>query len=244
MNINKNINEKELLELYNIFITYYNSILNFIKKNKIKMRLPIFQESLSENMIRLFILNNEKRNCNCSKVGDLCIDDNIKIEVKCFSSSGPSSFGPTESWNKLYFLDALNFNENKFKIYKCNLSNNSEEWSKLKINSKETYSDVCKKGIRPRLEFNKIKLQLGNKIELLFEGNINKMITNNIEENIQTLDKIKKGELLSRIIPKNNEPRDFSKEKSQATLHNQRSLSYESKKIKGKRVCDDKEIIL
>ena len=141
-------------------------------------------------MVRLFIKNHENRMCECSKIGDLCVietledqkKNNIKIEVKCFSSTGPTSFGPNESWNEIYFLDAYEFANDKFKIYKCSLSNSSKEWSDIMINKNENYLQVCNKGKRPRLGFNMIKNQLKENIKIVFEGNFNDMINKTKED--------------------------------------------------------------
>jgi len=189
MSSSKNMSEEQILEFYEIFYNYYLKIKQTSNKHKIKIRLPNFQEGLSENMVRLFIKNHEKRNCECAKIGDLQVIENIKnenkeeliintkIEVKCFSSTGPTSFGPSESWDEIYFLDACDFPNNKFKIYKCNLSNNSKEWSNIMINKNKNYLTVCKEGKRPRLGFNMIKSQLKDNIKLVFDGNFNDMIS-------------------------------------------------------------------
>ena len=60
--------------------------------------------------------------------GDLIIKNKyikrvIRIEVKGFTSSGPSSFGPKEQWDILYFVDGKNINKRKIKIYEIKLSN-------------------------------------------------------------------------------------------------------------------------
>jgi hypothetical protein len=179
--LNKNLNEEQLIELYNLFLKYYLGVKELSSKHKLKIRLPNFQEGLSENMIRLFIKNNEKRNCICSKTGDLCIIDKskknlIKIEVKCFSSTGPTSFVPNEGWDEIYFLDACDFIKNNYKIYKCKLSNDSLIWKNMPINKIKNYYDVCKEGKRPRLQFSLIKSYLKEDIKIVFEGNFNSMI--------------------------------------------------------------------
>lgn len=175
MPLTKKLNKNELLELYNSFVEYYTKIKTISKTNNIKIRLPNFNGDLSENIIRLYINNYENRNCECSKNGDLCINE-IKIEVKCFSSSGPSSFGPKESWNEIYFLDATNFYDNRFKIFKCSLSNNSTLWKNIKINKSQSYYDVCKSGKRPRIVFSLLKSQLKNNIKEIYNGCLENII--------------------------------------------------------------------
>ena len=68
--------------------------------------------------------------------GDLIIL-NKKIEVKGFMSTGPLSFGPSEKWSLLYFVNAIDFQNKNFKIYEVKLSNNNTLWSNIKINKNE-----------------------------------------------------------------------------------------------------------
>ena len=107
------------------------------------------------------------------KNGDL-IFDNKKIEVKGFCSNGPSSFGPSESWEYIYFVDCCDYLNKKFKVYEIKLSNYSKEWKNIKINSKQTYEDMTKlknRGIL-KIHFNKIKEQIDKYIKLIFDDNI------------------------------------------------------------------------
>lgn len=158
-----------------IHTNYIKQIADFKKKTSCKLRFPNFPECISENIIKEFINKIERRKCVNSKIGDLEITSNpkVKIEVKCFTSSGPTSFGPTENWNELYFLDATNFIKNKFKIYKICHSNKSEIFSSIKINSTKTYLEYCEEGKRPRITFKQIKEQLKEEVKLVYEGDIN-----------------------------------------------------------------------
>jgi hypothetical protein len=199
--MSKNMNKQQLIELYNVFYTYYKNFKDVSLKHKIKIRLPNFQEGISENMVRLFIKNHENRPCECSKIGDLCVidknDNKLKIEVKCFSSTGPTSFGPKESWDEIYFLDARKFANDKFIIYKCNLKNNSKEWLNIMINKNKNYLDVCNEGKRPRLAFNLIQNQLTN-IKIVFDGNFNDMISKNNDSEL--IDNSKNNDLIEDVI--------------------------------------------
>lgn len=73
----------------------------------------------------------------------------------------------------MYFLDASDFLNKNFKIYKINLSNDSEIFKNIKINSTKTYKDVCDEGKRPRINFKELQKQLKNNIILVHIGNIN-----------------------------------------------------------------------
>jgi hypothetical protein len=117
----KELSWTDTLSSLNLYIN------NYIESKKLHpdCRTQNFPDYISENITK-FIINkiqnlktsqNSKEpvgffNCINSKIGDLeIINDNevIKVEVKCFTSKGPSSFGPKEKWNLLYFLDATDF---------------------------------------------------------------------------------------------------------------------------------------
>ena len=56
-----------------------------------------------------------------------------QIEVKGFMSDGPLSFGPGEGWKRIYFVDAKDTLNNRFKVYEINLSNTCETWKNIII---------------------------------------------------------------------------------------------------------------
>lgn len=144
-----------------------NSKLNGIKK----IRQPNFPETISEYIAKNFYGEKYKKNIKFGPSGDLMCE-NKKIEIKAFTSNGPSSFGPGEKWDELIFVDAKNFEKKEFKIYMIKLSNDSEEWKNIKINSKETFSKQCTDGKRPRICFDKIKQTLGNNVNVIFDGTL------------------------------------------------------------------------
>lgn len=96
-------------------------------------------------------------------------------ELKFFSSMGPCSFGPTEKWDAIYFLDGLEYRNFKFKLYKIPLANDSMEWKNLYVNRTQTFEDQASVGRRPRLSFNEVKRQLGEHCELIWEGDIREL---------------------------------------------------------------------
>ena len=168
-------------ELLNAHISYVNSIkqINQKFKNKTKeIRCPNFPEAISENIVK-FAYNYVYQKCPSWNTvsGDLELYDielqqNIKLEVKGFSSNGPSSFGPTEQWNKIYFIDCCKFMDKHFIIYEICLSNKDSDFYMIKVNKNETYKEQCDAGRRPRITFNEIKKQLGNKCKEIFNGSI------------------------------------------------------------------------
>lgn len=115
------------------------------------IRRPNFPEDISENIVKLYL--------NCKKVspGDLFSDKYGKIEVKCFSSSGPISFGPKENWDTLIILDATQFYND---VYTLHIINTSSKNFNIKINKKETYQDQVLQKRRPRLSWQNLYKQI------------------------------------------------------------------------------------
>lgn len=207
---------KQLIEFTVIHLDYIKKLNEFKKTYKINVRMPNFPEIISENIIKYYIINNENRKCENANTGDLISEGN-KIEVKCFSSKGPTSFGPTEKWKELYFLDAINFNNNKIIIYKCSLSNDSDEFSNIKINSTETYKQSCSKGKRPRLNFTNLKEQLKEYVKEVYNGDLesifnklsikddeNKIDINKDDPDVSDESIIKEDNSKKPVIKKNN----------------------------------------
>jgi hypothetical protein len=161
------IGREKLSYLIDKYTDYCNSISSF------NIRCPNFPESISENIVKLFINNKENIKCLNSSVGDLekIIKDKIyRIEVKCFSSTGPTSFGPQESWDEIYFVDSIYFKLNFYKIYRINLKNCDKKFQQIMVNKTETYGQHCLAKRRPRICFDKIKEQLKDDCVLVFEG--------------------------------------------------------------------------
>ena len=139
-----------------------------------KFRMPNFPSEISENLVKYIIqfkygfLPTWK---DGKDTGDLRYDGQL-FEVKCFSSDGPSSFGPNERWDHLFFLDATNYIKKIFKCYKINI-NNQQFGQVIHVNSTETYFDQCQNGRRPRISFDNICQQIPrDNIELVFDGHI------------------------------------------------------------------------
>lgn len=113
----------------------FNEMINK-KLSKKKIRNENFPSEISENIAKFAIAKKYKiMPCWDTSTGDLDFMDK-KLEIKGFSSNGPSSFGPTEKWDMLYFVDAINFKEKNFKVWEIKLSNTSEKWRNLVISGK------------------------------------------------------------------------------------------------------------
>lgn len=132
-------------------------------------RRPNFPESISENIARIILSGYMKKKIYNSKIGELWDEEKI-IEVKCFTSTGPISFGPKEKWNYIVFVDGIQYAQYKFKMYLLHCSNSSNEIQNLKINKTQTFSSQCQSGRRPRIAFDKIFSQLQDKMVLIFDN--------------------------------------------------------------------------
>ena len=168
----------ECLEKY-ISALDFNKKINLLMSNK-KRRNENFPSDISENIVKFAIAR--KYNimpCWDTKKGDLVINkkDIFKqIEVKGFTSPGPSSFGPKEMWDWIYFVDGIDIRNKKIKVYEIKLSNTSEIWRYIKITKTETYGEQCDRRVRPHCGFEKIfKPQLGDHCKLIFDGHISEL---------------------------------------------------------------------
>jgi hypothetical protein len=159
-----------------------NKDLNFNGNNK-KIRKINFDSSISENIVKFAIYKKYKIMPNWdTKCGDLEIDliNNIlKIEVKGFISDGPNSFGPTENWDIIYFVDGKLIHDNKFIVYEIRLSNKNDVFRAIKLNEKETYGEIADRNQRGKLRgsfYDIFKKQLPDTyIKKIFEGHINEL---------------------------------------------------------------------
>ncbi len=161
----------------------YHTYASFLKTKNLsysgqkKIRLPNFPSEVSEQIVRLIL---EKRDGSPitwkPKTGDLADSAGRKLEVKCFSSSGPSSFGPTTQWQKLYFLDATRAADLHFKCYEINLTR--DQFAPLvKINESETFEMQCHRNVRPHIKFAKLAPQLTDEqLKLIFDGELGSLL--------------------------------------------------------------------
>ena len=124
---------------------YINERNNYLGNKHKLWRHDNFPSHISENICKFAIYKKYgiMPTWNTSK-GDLqiIIDDSvIQIEVKGFMSDGPSSFGPTENWDLLFFVDCKNFENKEFKVYEINLSNTNDIWKNIKIKGTDFNTD-------------------------------------------------------------------------------------------------------
>ena len=159
----------EILRMYRVFKSFAAKVSNF--KIVPRPRMPIFPEYISENII-MSILNKPRPVVKkLTRGGDLYSETEQKLECKCFTSRGPISFGPKETWNVLYILDGTEYlHRDSFKLYRVDMSN--EEFGQILINSKDTYHEQCRSNKRPRITWNSLRPQIIKNCSLLFDDEI------------------------------------------------------------------------
>lgn len=166
---NESYSKNTLKTQYQVFKKY------FIERKKIKnIRFSGIPEDISENIIKYIIhkLGDTTSSWDC--LGDLFSQKEGKQECKCFTSVGPISFSPKSDWDVIYFLDATDFLNDNFKLYKCGHKKSSNEWKKIKINKTETFEEQCKQNRRPRLGWSLLNTQI--KYDLIFSGTFDEII--------------------------------------------------------------------
>ncbi len=179
----------DTLELLNMYILHVRALKNFYSTKKVKCRYPNFPEDISENIVKFLIEDTEGIKCKRLKTkGDLITSENKHLEVKCFTSLGPSSFGPNEAWDVIYFLDAQDFLNGNFILHKVNLSNSSSTFQSIPLNSRQTYGDQCKQKRRPRISFENLQRHIRGHTTTIFNGNVPEHLSRLcIEKNLQEL---------------------------------------------------------
>jgi len=171
------IKMKKILLAYN---EYTNITIETNKKLKLKkIRKANFPCEISENIARVAIKKHFQQDCIWNiKSGDLQMSGK-KVEVKSFSSKGPTSFGPSEKWDFLCFVDSTEHKKLIFKVYFSKISNKSDIWQNIKVNKVQTYKNQCLQRRRPRLNFQSIMNQLKNSKKCLtkiFDGHIDDLL--------------------------------------------------------------------
>jgi len=161
-----------LKEQFALHMKYTEGRINTSKRAGIKVRLPSIPEDITENIIK-FIIHNKcgdlTTSWNC-KTGDLVSKKEGKQECKCFTSDGPLSFTPTSDWDVIYFLDARNWLNNKFILYKSSLKKSSTKWKQIKVNKNQTFNNQCDEKRRPRLSWELLYSQIVPDCIKIYEG--------------------------------------------------------------------------
>jgi hypothetical protein len=168
---------KEILkQQYEIHKNYVISRKNSSNILNISFRLPCIPEDISENMIKFIIHKNGDNTSSWNCKGDLLSSIEGKQECKCFTSTGPISFTPSSEWDSIYFLDATQWLNDSFKLYKFPYKRTSDEWKNIKVNKNQTFEDQSLQGRRPRINWLGLYPQIKEKCSLIFEGSFEDII--------------------------------------------------------------------
>lgn len=177
---------------------------NTLGEDHKKWRRDNFPSSISENICKLGFIKKYKffPTWNSPK-GDLQLKiPFLQIEVKGFMSDGPLSFGPTEDWDFIYFVDCKDFINKIFKIYEIRLSNKSDEWRNIIISGEQFNTKDIPNIPNNLKEFNVNQLkELCKKRGITQSGTKNDLIQKLVNEAPGS--KFKKPETFGEIADKN-----------------------------------------
>ena len=179
--INDNYTQELLIRRFTHFKNMYISDEELIKGG-LKIRHQNTPEDITENIAKFVIRKYENDNsCVWCKgvdkkyglIGDLFsnkYDKTTPIEVKSFTSNGPSQFGPGKKFGVLYFLDLRQWLHNKIVLWKVNLNDLSDEFKNIKVSIKQTMGEQLLEVRRPHISWDKIYPQISDFCEKIYEG--------------------------------------------------------------------------
>src|ERR1700747_792594 len=176
------MNDKIKKHILKVFNHYLEAIENakISKEVGLNARNPNFPSEISEYIVKHSLCKYwdlDKDDIIKPKDGDLMlVSDKRKIEVKCFSSNGPISFGPIEKWNFLILVDARKCNINEFKIYEIPFANTTNVIKNIPVSKTENFDDQAKQKRRPRIRPNELLSYLNDKVKLIKEGTLEKLL--------------------------------------------------------------------
>lgn len=161
--------KKDIKSIYTNYKNYYKSLKPF------NTRKPNFPEIVSEHLIVYFLMktkNYDKYIWKCKEKADLCVfrgETRKFIEIKCSTSNGPISFGPTQCWDYLYIVDLQDLLYDEVRIY---VVDGVSPLKDIKVNKLETFQDQCNQKRRPRISLENLLNSLGNSVKLVYEDSI------------------------------------------------------------------------
>jgi len=172
------------LTLINRFTSFKNMYISDkeLIHNGLRIRHQNTPEDITENITKFIIrkYENDKSCVWCKGVdkkygltGDLYSNKYEKlapIEVKSFTSSGPSQFGPDKKFGVLYFLDLRKWLNNEIVLWKVNLNYQSNEFKNIKVNKYQTMGQQLLEGRRPHISWDNIYPQISYFCEKVYEG--------------------------------------------------------------------------
>jgi hypothetical protein len=186
--IEDNFTEDVLRKCFNIYKYDYEEKQKIIEQTGLPIRHSILTEEISENIAKFIIRNKEgDHTCKWGKAikvsGDLYSEKySDTIEVKAFTSDGPTSFGPDKKFGVIYFLDMRKWNQDIIILWKVNLTHNSHEFKNIKTNKNQTHQDQCAEGRRPRINWESLYPQISEHCEKIYEGTFDGIFINSLND--------------------------------------------------------------
>ena len=131
------------------------------------LRRILFPECVSEFIVYSILRQRGYEVNRYVKKGDL--EEKIggvyqPIEVKCVTSHAPISFGPRQSWEKLYILKCDIATPEQYDLICIPLSNQSVEWQHVRPTGKATIKDIVERRTRPRISLARLLPQIPHSI--------------------------------------------------------------------------------
>lgn len=160
-----------LINQYNIHKKYYIERITTMTKLNIKFRQACIPEDISENIIKFILHKNGDKTCTWNCIGDLSSEIEGIQECKCFTSTGPLSFSPSSDWSVIYFLDATDWLNDNFILYKIPLEKSSDIWKNIMVNKTQTFYQQTLQGRRPRITWTSLYEQIKDYCSIIFKGN-------------------------------------------------------------------------
>jgi hypothetical protein len=172
------------------YADYKNSVettLKIIKETGLPIRNQNPPEDITENIVK-FLIKNKENDATVKWAKAVCLngdlysdnyDHEYPIEIKAFTSDGPSSFGPKKKFGVIYFLDMRGWLKDVFILWKVNVSSNSPEWKQIKMNKTQTNADQCEEGRRPHISWDNIHSQIAEKCVKVYEGTFENIFAEN-----------------------------------------------------------------
>lgn len=174
-----------LKKRYEQFKNTYTETKEIISQFYLPIRHQNPPEDVTENIAKFIIQNyDDDPSCKWAKgigmTGDLYsekYDVETPPEVKALTSDGPSSFGPKKKFGVIYFLDMRGWLNDKFILWKVNVTNESSQWKQIKMNKTQTHEEQCDEGRRPHISWDKIYAQMPELCNKVYEGTFEGIFT-------------------------------------------------------------------
>ena len=178
-----------------VLLEQYRALKEFHQNRTRVQRGIALPSDISETITGYILQKLGDKTCRPAKRGDLVSDQEGIVQVKCFTSPGPVSFGSSTYWDVIYFLDAKEwFQRDWFRLYRVNLSSTDPRWTSLRFTTSNTFASMIHReredqGIptRPRCAFDKLLPQFGDACTIVYEGTIHEILDTTIGFPVQVV---------------------------------------------------------